>query len=182
MRLFDEATVMDYLKTELPAGQEIEMLEKEGFAGAEHYTEVMRKALIYALTKYPEVSRTDVCSWAGLVESYLTGMYSGFGTEMYPKEREADRLVILFAGGWLDEAGELGRTPPLDEAGEVRLPMDKGEWTRDALRLLERFYFGKMTWKEAVGEAIRLLEQGKGDDKLVERARERLESVRETIG
>lgn len=174
---------MEYLRNELSEEQEIERLRSAGFGGAEHYSDVMRKALIYALDRYPEANRTDVCSWAALVESHVTGMYGGFGTELYKKEREAERLMVLFAGGWLDEGGEIGRTPPLDDAGQVKLPMDKREWTRSALWLLERFYFGQKTLKEQVEEAIGLLEKTKGAfrSNLVKRAREILERVKEQL-
>lgn len=56
-------------------------------------------ALWYAKKHYPHADNMDVCSFAGLLSSLCSGVYGGFGTELYPKEREIEEGVHRIAGG-----------------------------------------------------------------------------------
>lgn len=48
--------------------------------------------------QFPEAGIKDHCSFAGLIMYFATGAYGGYGTELYEKERIAERKVHAFYG------------------------------------------------------------------------------------
>lgn len=93
---------------------------------------ILAAALWYAKNTYPDADNIDICSYAGLVSCLATGMYGGFGTEEYKKERRAENIIIGLAGG----AGT-------NIDGMYIIPEQKqlAEFTRRILAFLNDFYF-----------------------------------------
>lgn len=98
---------------------------------------VMAAGLKYAMHRYSEAADLDVCSFATLVQRLVTGQPWGFATADYPRERQAELLILAAAGAL---------PPPSD--GITALPVDilptqtpDPEFTRGALAFLEEFYF-----------------------------------------
>lgn len=60
------------------------------------YEPYLEKVKEWAERNYPEVEHKDRCSFAGLVMYFATGMYGGYGTALYEKERIAERKVQYF--------------------------------------------------------------------------------------
>ena len=57
------------------------------------YDQYLEKVKEWAEKNYPSASLKDQCAFAGLVLYFATGMYGGYGTELYEKERIAERKV-----------------------------------------------------------------------------------------
>jgi hypothetical protein len=139
MNLIDKKTVLNYFNA--PAPEELKRwCEEKGYYGVnpvesfDDVDHVLAAALWYAKTKYSEANY-DIASFAGLVSYLATGMYGGFGTENYTKERQAERIVVALAGG---EEG-------IDGIGWMPEQVIQGtpseEFTIKVLRFLEEFYF-----------------------------------------
>jgi len=109
-----------------------------GFNGVEPSKEfgddIMASALYYGRTNYPDADNIDVCSFAGLVAYLATGMYGGFGTEEYKPERQAENIILAWAGGMAPPPGEVVAFTPVEEDVSA-------EFTRDVLSFLDAFYF-----------------------------------------
>jgi len=60
------------------------------------YDQYLEKVKEWAERNYPEAAHKDCCSFAGLVLYYATGAYGGYGTELYEKERIAERKINAF--------------------------------------------------------------------------------------
>ncbi|MGI9951412.1 hypothetical protein V3F56_03535 [Moorellaceae bacterium AZ2] len=99
---------------------------------------VLAAALWYVKSKHPEADNLDVCSYAGLVSYLATGLYGGFGTEEYAKERQAENIIIALAGGMVAPPGGVVGTIP----EEVVKGTPSAEFTRRVLQFLDAFYFG----------------------------------------
>ena len=62
------------------------------------YDLYLEKIKEWAEKNYPEAGIKDHCSFAGLIMYFATGAYGGYGTELYEKERIAERKVHAFYG------------------------------------------------------------------------------------
>lgn len=60
------------------------------------YDKYLEKVKEWAEKNYSEAEHKDCCSFASLVLYFATGAYGGYGTELYEKERIAERNVDTF--------------------------------------------------------------------------------------
>lgn len=138
MRLFEVNAVKEFLRN--PDRGRLEgWLEENNFSGIDlsnDHDYITAAALYYAKTKYPDAKLIDVCSFAALTAYLSTGMYSGFGTDEYIKERQAENIIISAAGG---QAPSPDGIIALIPAGAEENP--NKDFTYKMMTFLERFYF-----------------------------------------
>jgi|YNPBryunderm2012_1023409.scaffolds.fasta_scaffold05191_7 hypothetical protein len=140
MNLFDKKTVKEYLQA--PGEEELiswvlehnQHLKREEIK-IENEGYFLIVALRYAKEKYPEAQELDRASFATVVAGYTTGLFGGFGTDWYWKEKLAHELIALKFGGWYNDALGLGFLPPETQ----KITPDA---TKEILIILEELYFG----------------------------------------
>lgn len=178
MKLFDEKAVSEFLSSaDLLQAQEHWKLTRHG--GDIYKADLLDRACKYFSAKYPGAAQIDIASAGTLVDGFTRGLYGGFGTESYEKETKAEAIILAFAGG-VPAIGDsiLSRTPPMDRDGNIQFPCDHVDWTKDALGLLESFYFGDGE-KDVLRMICKILNESKREfsSRLVARARRMIEAI-----
>jgi hypothetical protein len=147
MQFVDKQATLEFFNPPSPAELET-WCRENGFDGVFPTRDIQRDgmpsdhilaaALWYAATNHPDAGNLDICSFAGLVAYLATGWYGGFGTEEYEVERQAENIVIAWAGGVAPSPeGVIGFIPEkLLKQGTPR------KFTNEVLRFLDSFYFG----------------------------------------
>lgn len=135
MKIIDLQTAKEFFNA--PAGEKLqEWCSQNGFCGLfpeeeNEHDFITAAALYYAKTKHPKAKYIDICSFASIVAYFTTGMYAGFGTEEYVKERIAENAAIAFAGGVAPVPGSIfGLIPEKPQVNSL-----------DMLDFFEAFYF-----------------------------------------
>lgn len=126
----------------------IDPTDPQSWAGAAQTgDDILALAIHYARSRYPLADDRDVCSFAALVQYLCTGLYGGFGTDDYPKERLAEETILRMAGGYSLPGSHWSLIP---QALVECKPSP--EFTQRALRVLEGLYFQGRTATEMVIE------------------------------
>ena len=60
------------------------------------YDEYLKAVKAWAHSQFPQAEEIDCCSFAALVLYFATGIYGGWGTERYTKERYAEAKAYSF--------------------------------------------------------------------------------------
>ncbi len=105
--------------------------------------DILALAIHYAASRYPLAEDRDVASFATLIQYFATGMYGGFGTEEYGREKLAHETVLRMAGGYSLPHSHWSIIPQALVDGSP-----SPEFTRRALRVLEGIYFQGKTATE----------------------------------